>query len=346
MSKGLILSAFCAVLLGFAARAAEPAWQAAGDGGYAIDRGSLTREGDIVAATFKLDLKKPRKAPAGPPYVRLVGAVKADCAGQRLQRLTTGYYGTGGALIQETKSGRWSEIGQASVLRPVFEALCGRAVVPKDTAAATPVSVGTAWATNKGYLVTAAHVIEGGKTIEVMQDGRKLGEARLVAADVDDDVAVLRFAPTDGGRLRIILLADKPAVLGKAVFTLGYPEPAVLGQRVKMAAGNVSGEAGLKDDERFLQISAPIQQGNSGGPLLGFDGKAVGVISAKLERFDNDKASLRPENINYAVKVDYVRPLLDGLPDLGGYAPVRAGGSAEALVAQAKDAVFMLVVTP
>jgi S1-C subfamily serine protease len=344
---GRLVLGICATLsLGLSAQAADPRWVAVSDGGYAVDQASVRKDGELVAGTYRQDLKKARKAPSGPTYVALVGAVRADCGNGRLQRLTSDYLAADGVLIQQTRSGRWSELTETSALKPVFESLCGQPLAARAPSALQRVSVGTAWATDRGYLVTAAHVVEGGKTIEVLQDGEKRGVALLIASDPDNDVAVLKYVPASPRRLRIIPMADKPAGLGKSVFTLGYPEPAVLGQRVKMTAGNVSGEAGLADDARFLQISAPIQQGNSGGPLLGYDGKAVGMVSAKLERFDNDKASLRPENVNYAVKADYLKPLLRGLPDLGGYAPVRSRGSLEDLIAQAKDAVFMLVVTP
>ena len=122
-----------------------------------------------------------------------------------------------------------------------------------------------------------------------------------------------------------------------------YPEPGVLGQQIKMTAGQVSGTSGPRDDGRFLQISVPIQPGNSGGPVISSDGVVVGVVKSKLLRFD-DADSPAPENVNYAVKTSYLRPMLEDLPDLGNYEAMKASPSQEQMVSDARGAVFMLVV--
>jgi S1-C subfamily serine protease len=207
------------------------------------------------------------------------------------------------------------------------------------------VGSGTAWGVNKGYLITASHVVTGAKTITVYREGQVYGEAEVVADDPANDLAVLKLAKAPPQKLDILLISDKGAGLGRSVFTLGYPQPGVMGQRVKMTAGEVSATAGLQDDARFLQISVPIQQGNSGGPLIGWDGTVLGVVEAKLTRFDEEAKGPAPENVNYAVKSAYVRPMLDDLPDLGNYVAVRPAANPDALVAAARKAVFMLVVT-
>jgi S1-C subfamily serine protease len=209
------------------------------------------------------------------------------------------------------------------------------------------VGVGTAWVGDKGYLVTASHVIEGGKSIEVYSDGEKVGRAKVVADDPANDVAILKFVPERPMTLRALALAPHGAALGRSVFTLGYPAPDVLGQQVKMTAGQVSSTAGIEDDARFLQISVPIQPGNSGGPIIAWDGSVVGVVDAKLRRLSDDPESKEapPENVNYAVKASYVRAMLEDLPDLGGYTYVKGTAGHDELVAAARRAVFMLVVT-
>lgn len=208
------------------------------------------------------------------------------------------------------------------------------------------ISVGTAWGADKGYLVTASHVIEGGSKIEVYLNGEKVGEAKVVANDPTNDLAVLKFAPSTPGKLTILPLATHPANLGRSIFTLGYPEPDSLGQLVKMTAGQVSSTAGYQDDTRFLQISAAIQQGNSGGPVIGWDGSVVGVVEAKLTKFSEAPNKLTPEMVNYALKVSYVRAMLEELPDLANYTPVKATADHDRLVEDARKAVFMVVSIP
>jgi S1-C subfamily serine protease len=79
-----------------------------------------------------------------------------------------------------------------------------------------------------------------------------------------------------------------------------------------VSTGIVSSLSGLLNDTRFLQISAPIQPGNSGGPLLDTTGNVVGVVAAKINaiKFARATGDL-PENINFAIKTGAVRDFLD-----------------------------------
>jgi len=113
-----------------------------------------------------------------------------------------------------------------------------------------------------------------------------------------------------------------------------------------MTAGQVSSTAGYQDDARYLQISVPVQEGNSGGPLIGPDGTVLGVIEAKLLRFDERKDNPAPENVNYALKASYIRPMLEDLPDLANYTVIKPQPNLDQLVAEARKAVFMVVVSP
>jgi tetratricopeptide (TPR) repeat protein len=79
-----------------------------------------------------------------------------------------------------------------------------------------------------------------------------------------------------------------------------------------VSVGNVSALAGIADDSRYFQISAPVQPGNSGGPLLDGSGRLVGIVTAKLNalrmaRFTGDI----PENVNFAIKAEVARTFLD-----------------------------------
>lgn len=104
--------------------------------------------------------------------------------------------------------------------------------------------------------------------------------------------------------------------LGRDVFTLGFPNVDLQGFSPKLTKGVVSGLNGIQDDPSCFQISAAIQPGNSGGPLINNDGCVVGMINSKL----NDLATAKltgslPQNVNYAVKSAYILPLLDAIPE-------------------------------
>ena len=79
----------------------------------------------------------------------------------------------------------------------------------------------------------------------------------------------------------------------------------LLATSANLTVGNVSALTGLGDDSRYLQISAPVQPGNSGGPLLDASGHVAGIVTGKLDavlaaRFFGDI----PQNVNFALKAD------------------------------------------
>jgi serine protease Do len=100
--------------------------------------------------------------------------------------------------------------------------------------------------------------------------------------------------------------------LGEGVAVFGFPLAGLLARSGNFTLGNVTAVAGLGDDTRILQISAPVQPGNSGGPLLDYSGNVVGVIEGKLNAITvftltNDLA----QNVNFAIKANVVTNFLD-----------------------------------
>ena len=130
---------------------------------------------------------------------------------------------------------------------------------------------------SNGYIVTNRHVIADARLIHVrLTDGRDL-PATIVGADALTDIALLKV---DADHLPILRLGSSSAVsVGDPVIAVGNPFG--LGQSV--SAGIVSARARTLEDDPyidFLQTDAAINRGNSGGPLLAFDGTVVGVTSA------------------------------------------------------------------
>lgn len=130
----------------------------------------------------------------------------------------------------------------------------------------------------RGLVVTNAHVIAGADEVTVkLADGREL-PATVVGRDEKTDLAVLRVK--GGGRLTAVAWGNSGGVrIGEDVVAVGSP----FGLGTTVTKGIVSGRertigAGPYDD--FLQIDAPINQGNSGGPLFDASGKVVGVNTA------------------------------------------------------------------
>src|SRR5690606_17244862 len=125
-----------------------------------------------------------------------------------------------------------------------------------------------------GYIVTNNHVIDKASTIKVtLDDGTEL-PAKLVGADPKSDLAVVKIESSKP--LATIAWGDSDNLrAGDPILAIGNP----FGIGTTVTAGIVSARgrdlhSGPYDD--FIQIDAPINHGNSGGPLVGVDGKVVG----------------------------------------------------------------------
>ena len=132
--------------------------------------------------------------------------------------------------------------------------------------------------------------------------------ARAVSADPANDVALLKV---DATVEPVPVDASTAVAVGDDVFTLGYPLPVLEGTAQKATFGHVNALSGVHDDIRFFQIDVPVQPGNSGGPLFGSNGKVIGMVSSVLSPEKTlQVAGTLPQNVNYAVKSEYVLPLL------------------------------------
>jgi hypothetical protein len=163
---------------------------------------------------------------------------------------------------------------------------------------------GTAWPIENKMVVTNSHVVKNFKSALLMLPNGNQMYARVEIVDRFNDIAILQ--PQDPDKLpQPIPLSNSNADLGAEVFTIGYPESDQLGISPKLTSGRITSIAGEKDDPRFYQISTSIYHGSSGGPLLNLKGEAVGITTSGFQRIDL-------QGVNYAVKISYLKALLDG----------------------------------
>jgi serine protease Do len=203
---------------------------------------------------------------------------------------------TGAAFIDPPKPSPGQNAAVASPVQPL--PLPG---FPKQAPKKEGASSGSGFfVTNKGHVLTNAHVVEECASIRVTTDERNTSQGFVLAQDTINDLAVVEttLKPTKVAALR-------PSIrLGESVAAFGYPLTDILSISGNFTLGNVTALAGLKDDSRYLQISAPVQPGNSGGPLFDQNGNVVGVVTAKLNALklmvgtDGDIA----QNVNFAIK--------------------------------------------
>jgi Trypsin-like peptidase domain len=165
----------------------------------------------------------------------------------------------------------------------------------------------------KGEILTNSHVVVACRTITVKFASGTSEAGILATRDEKNDLAVVRLSGANSPPTSVAVFREGPPVrAGDTIVALGYPLSGVLATDANVSVGNVSALAGVADDSRYLQISAPVQPGNSGGPLLDQSGHLVGIVTAKLNalrvaRFTGDI----PENVNFALKTEVARTFLD-----------------------------------
>ena len=183
---------------------------------------------------------------------------------------------------------------------------------PVPTSTQPSISTGSAFfVSGDGLLVTNWHVVEDAKSILVITFNQERKLATIVGKDIANDLAVLKIEGVSKNYLPII--ENSTAVKrGTEVVTVGFPRVSLQGSEPKVTNGIVSSLSGNFNDPRFFQISVPVQPGNSGGPLVTKDGIVIGVVSAKLRATEAMKKSgSLPENVNYAIKSNYLLELLN-----------------------------------
>lgn len=172
-------------------------------------------------------------------------------------------------------------------------------------------SSGTGFAiSNNGYIVTNYHVIENANTIEVIGVNGNFSEklsAEVLVSDEKNDLAIVKINDPNFTTLGTIPYTFRQGIaeVGENVFVLGYPMISSMGKEIKLTNGIISSKTGFKGDISAYQVSVPIQPGNSGGPLFDKNGNILGVINAK---------HLLAENASYAIKVNYLKNLIELLP--------------------------------
>lgn len=160
--------------------------------------------------------------------------------------------------------------------------------------------------TEEGHVLTCAHVIGDEATATVWIAGVRHG-AKVLGKDVDKDIALLLVdLPKGNVPVPLSLRDDKRYALGADISTIGYPLSSVLGNSARFTRGSISAAAGLKDNPDHIQISAEIQPGNSGGPVLDKSGTVVGMVQQTLNALAmaQQTGGALPQNVNFAVKAD------------------------------------------
>ena len=186
--------------------------------------------------------------------------------------------------------------------------------IPSNNGSATHPS-GSKWSgtgfflTKSGYIITNQHVIDGAKTIKVTSvngNHNATYNARVEVSDKQNDLAIIKITESFSAITSIpYTFKFSASSIGENCWVLGYPLTNTMGEDIKLTNGIISSKSGFDGNIAQYQISAPVQPGNSGGPLFDNNGNLIGVVQAKHGL---------AENAGYAIKASYVRNLVEMLP--------------------------------
>ncbi len=158
-----------------------------------------------------------------------------------------------------------------------------------------------------GYAVTNNHVVEKAESVQVTTDDGKTHKAKVIGADPRTDLALIKV---DDGPFPYVKLSEKTPRIGDWVLAVGNP----FGLGGTVTAGIVSArgrDIGASAYDDFIQIDAPVNKGNSGGPTFDTEGNVIGVNTAI---FSPSGGSV---GIAFAIPADTVKTVVDQLKDHG-----------------------------
>lgn len=322
-----------------------------------LERDTIARSGRHLLQAWTLAVGE-SPLPSGQQHQRTLYAL--NCRDRSLGMLNRIAYDSTGSRLNVPKAVP-EELAQArpgSIGETIVNFACGRGSGSEmqvgnpvehaaryllgNTAAAAPeprpqTAAGTGFFVGPdGALLTSYHVVQGATRITVVRQSGERLTATVGPVSPANDLAVLRvnWRPT-----RFLSLAAPDTLRsGDRVFTLGYPVPDRLGAaEPRFTDGTVSALSGPGGEDSWVQISVPVQPGNSGGPLVTEAGHVVGIIAAQeaVEPFYRATGTL-PQNINWAVNSEYAAPLIGA----SVRSPPRSRAEAISL---ARDAVALVI---
>lgn len=206
---------------------------------------------------------------------------------------------------------------------------------------------GTGFFVTKSLVATNYHVVADAKEIEVTFQNETKLPAVIVAKDPVNDLALLKVNGLESIVTPVAIGPSREVKEGIQVFAVGFPLATEMGGRAKIGEGIVNSVTGLNDDIRMLQISIPIQPGNSGSPLYNTKGQVIGIVTATLNnRFFLNQMSVIPQNVSYATKISYLNMLMNTLPEENKLleSPTDAQLDASQVMDIAKQSVVFVVV--
>jgi S1-C subfamily serine protease len=231
---------------------------------------------------------------------RFVQRTAIDCANKSFVAVkTTGYLndksvGSGETADWQTKL---KPFGKDALSNRVYDVVCTQGSKPR-------IRSGSGFVVDRrGYVLTNNHVVNGCKSIVMKASDSLPVPAIIDAVDPKNDLAVLKTTrDIPLGVPARFRNQSKPGKLGESIGVVGYPLTGILSAEPKATFGQINSVAGANNDYTLLQISAPVQPGNSGGPVLDTSGLVVGVVVSQASLAVTKLTGSIPQNVNFAIR--------------------------------------------
>ena len=222
-------------------------------------------------------------------------------------------------VIYNKNSTNTTNFNQPDVFNNFIKAT--NAILPRKSVSDEKVIKSGEWAGNgsgiiiskSGYIITNNHVVENADNIEVefiLNEEVKRFNAEVVQVDKTNDLAIIKIVDVDFDGVDDLPYNFKTRTsdVGTKVYAYGYPMAlSIMGKEIKVTDGMISSKTGFDGNITTYQITAPIQGGNSGGPLFDEKGNLIGINSSGIRKDIAD-------NVAYSIKTSYVLNLIDILP--------------------------------
>ena len=214
--------------------------------------------------------------------------------------------------IHDAKTGVETQFAKLFPINEIEDEDSAQSAQKGSNTQAEPSGNGSGFFVSGNIVATNYHVIDGAKEIEVViqtEQQIKKFSAKVLNVDKINDLALLSIEDSEFKPHSSIPyeLTSRSLEVGSSIFTMGFPMENVMGSEIKVTDGIISSKTGYQGTISTYQISAPIQPGNSGGPMFSKDGKLVGVTSSGIPG---------AENVGYAIKTSYLNNLIEAAPIL------------------------------
>ena len=169
--------------------------------------------------------------------------------------------------------------------------------------------------TEDGYIVTNYHVIENSTDVEVTLDSGVTYTAQVVGGDESYDIAVLKVDPGEDKLQPVVLGTSSSLQVGDEIVAIGNPLGELTFSMSEGIVSCVNREINVDGTPfNMIQITAAINEGNSGGPLFNIYGEVVGIVSAK---YSSSSSGNSVEGLGFAIPMDDVRSMIKDIMENG-----------------------------